>query len=77
MQTVIEREKPKQKVSLQDFKDFQIEIGYPLKRSNEYNLKNKLDELLGIHEDFSGKLETVNLVLGILISFALIFFTIL
>jgi len=40
----------------------------------EYNLKDRMQELMGRNDDFSGELEGVNLVIGIILSIALMIF---
>ena len=76
MQQVIEREKKRRRVTPQKFADFNFDLEFPLKRENEYNLKEKMELLIGSHTDFTGKLEEVNLVIGIIVSIAIMLFII-
>ena len=49
-------------------KDFHYSV------SREYNLKDKMEQLIGRNDDFTSELEGINLVIGIILSIALMLF---
>ncbi len=72
MQTVMKQKEPVikslPKVIDHSSPDFQYTV------NREYNLKERMQELIGRNDDFSGELEGINLVIGIILSIALIIF---
>lgn len=73
MPVVTEEKTEKRIVSQEQFSKIERDINYSNSRRSGYNLKAKLEELLGL-TDFQKTLEQVNYIIGIIVSIVMLLY---